>query len=74
MRPHNPLVVRTTGGATYSIATRMGDMRTWLDCNRIELTRFEVVTVSLGNVAFDAQFAIWSTPLSFAPRSVNRHV
>jgi hypothetical protein len=56
MRPQNPLVVRTRGGATSSIATCMGHMRTWLDCNRIELSRFEVVTVSLGNVAFDAQF------------------
>jgi hypothetical protein len=55
MRPQNPLVVRTRGGAT-TIATCMGHMRTWLDRNRIELSRFEVVTVSLGNVAFDAQF------------------
>jgi hypothetical protein len=56
MRPRNPLVVRTAGGPTSSIAARMGDMRTWLDHNRIELSCFEVVTVSPGNVAFEAQF------------------
>ena len=56
MRPQNPLVVRTTEEPGSSIATRMGDMRNWLGRNRIQLSRFEVVTVSFGNVAFDAQF------------------
>ena len=56
MQPRNPLIVRTTEEPASSIAARMGDMRTWLDCNGIDLWRFELVTVSLGNVAFDAQF------------------
>jgi hypothetical protein len=56
MQPQNPLIVRTVGKSASSIGGRMSDMRDWLDRNRIELSRFEVVTVRLGNVAFEAQF------------------
>ena len=56
MRPQNPLVVRTTEQPASSTPARMGEMRTWLIHNRIELSRFDVVTVSPGNVAFEAQF------------------
>jgi hypothetical protein len=57
MQPQNPLVVRTAAQHTSSIGTRMGDMRIWLDRNRINTSGFELVTISEDNVAFDAQFA-----------------
>ena len=56
MQPQNPLIVRTAGQSASLISDRMGDMRTWLDRNRIELAGFRLVTPSVGNVAFDAQF------------------
>jgi hypothetical protein len=69
MRPQNPLVVRTTEEPASSIAARMGDMRTWLNRNRIELSHFELVTVSPGKVAFDAQVSRFG-----ARRSLSRCV
>src|SRR5271169_6492948 len=57
MQPQNPLIVRTAAQPTNSIGNRMGDMRRWLDHNRIDLSGFELVTLSIGNVAFDAQFS-----------------
>jgi hypothetical protein len=56
MQSQNPLVVRTVAQSASSIGDRMGDMRSWLDRNRIELTGFRPVTLSVGDVAFDAQF------------------
>jgi hypothetical protein len=56
MQSKNPLIVRTPGQAASSIGDRMGDMRTWLDRNKVELSGFRLVTLSAGNVAFDAQF------------------
>jgi hypothetical protein len=37
MQPKNPLVVRTERLAVNLIGDRMGDMRTWLDRNKVEL-------------------------------------
>jgi hypothetical protein len=34
----------------------MSDIRIWLDRNRIDLSDFKLVTLSVGNVAFEAQF------------------
>jgi hypothetical protein len=57
MQPQNPLIVRTAAQPTSSIGDRMGVMRIWLDHNRIDLSGFELVTLSEGNVAFNAQFS-----------------
>jgi hypothetical protein len=56
MQPQNPLIVRTTGETACAIGNRMGDMRDWLDRNRIELAGFRPVTLGVDSVAFDAQF------------------
>src|SRR5271170_4909710 len=57
MQPRkNPLIVRTEQVSVDLIGYRMGDMRTWLDRNRIDLTDFALVTLGAGNIAFDAQF------------------
>lgn len=53
----NPLIVRTAAQPTSSIGDQMGDIRTWLDRNKIDLSGFELVTLSGGDVAFDAQFS-----------------
>jgi len=55
MRPKNPLVVRTERLALNLIGDRMGDMRAWLDRNKVELAAFRPITIR-GEVAFDAQF------------------
>ena len=55
MRSQDPLVVRTVAESACSIGCRMGDMRDWLDLNRIELSGFRPITLD-GEVAFDAQF------------------
>src|ERR1700722_12859549 len=56
MQSQNPLVVRTAGQFASSIGDRMCEMRNWLDRNRIDLSGFQLVTLSVDNVAFDAQF------------------
>jgi hypothetical protein len=56
VQSQNPLMVRTAGQSASSIGDRLGRMRTWLDRNGIELTGFQPVTLSIDNVAFDAQF------------------
>jgi len=56
MQPQNPLIVRTAAYPTSSIGNRLGDMRTWLDRNSIDLLRFATVTLSVEDVAFDVQF------------------
>jgi hypothetical protein len=56
MQPQNPLIVRTAEESASTIDYRMGIMRTWLDHNRIDLSGFKLVTIGVGNVAFDAQF------------------
>jgi hypothetical protein len=35
----------------------MGDMRVWLDRNRIGTSGFQLVALGVGNIAFDAQFS-----------------
>ena len=55
MQPRTPLIVRTEEMSVDLIGDRMGDMRTWLDHNRIDLSDFKLVTLG-ANVAFDAQF------------------
>jgi hypothetical protein len=55
MQPKNPLVVRTERQAVNSIGDRMGDMRAWLDRNKVELAAFQPIRIR-GGVAFDAQF------------------
>jgi hypothetical protein len=57
MQQQNPLVVRTAAQPTSSIGDRMGDMRIWLDRNKISTSGFELVALSVGNIAFDAQFS-----------------
>jgi hypothetical protein len=56
MQPQNLLIVRTAEESASTIGYRMGDMRTWLDHNRIDLSGFKLVTIGVGNVAFDTQF------------------
>jgi hypothetical protein len=56
MQPQNPLIVRTEQVSVDLIGYRMGDMRNWLDHNRIDLTDFKLVTLGAGNIVFDAQF------------------
>jgi hypothetical protein len=78
MQSQNPLIVRTTAQSARSIGDRMGDMRTWLDRNRIDVSGFQVVTLDAGDVAFDAQFrdlghaasfrAAFASPAASVPR------
>jgi hypothetical protein len=59
MEPQNPLIVRTAAQPISSLGDQMANMRIWLDRNRIDLADFRLVTVSVGNIAFDVQFTYW---------------
>ena len=56
MQPQNIVIVRTAEQLVSAIGQRMGEMRTWLDRQGIQLADFQLASLGFGSVAFDAYF------------------